>query len=296
MKTENNYLAELEQFKAKFRALPEFKTRSRAKLETGISYLTGVNHSAKSAHGEQFNIFTAILYLAPGTLSGFNMCPFASAECLEACLNRSGRAKLEALAGLNTIERARVLRTWLYLFNRPYFMGWLAAEIQAYRAKYDRPGNIFAVRLNGTSDIYWERVKNQELTVFEQFPGITFYDYTKVTSRMHSTKSIKNYSLTFSYTGHNKAEALEVLENQGNVAMVFNVLRNRELPTTWNGYKVVDGDVTDYRPADCKGCVVGLRFKVTADQDVNEMAKNSPFVVDPESSECQLDTTPALPF
>ena len=35
-----------------------------------------------------------------------------------------------------------------------------------------------AVRLNGTSDISWERFK-----IFEMFPGVQFYDYTKIYKR-----------------------------------------------------------------------------------------------------------------
>ena len=290
MKKTNIYLSEIETFKAKFSNLPEFQNRSRAKKETGISYLGDVNHSAKSEHGTKYNIFTYIVYLAPADLSGcLNTCPGASPECREACLNRAGRAKIEAFAGLNTIERARILRTWLYVFNRAYFMAWIAAELAANKAKYSQPGQIFAARLNGTSDIKWENVEYQQFSnIFAAFPDVRFYDYTKIPGR--KIENIVNYSLTFSYTGRNTLNSLQVLENQGNVAIVFNVKPGQPLPAYWRGYKVLDGDVTDYRPADCKGCVVGLRFKLTDSQEVNRSAIDSPFIVDPQSLDCQYVT------
>ena len=42
-----------------------YVNRSRAKKQTGISYLGGVNHSAKSHHGEKYGIDTYIVYMAP---------------------------------------------------------------------------------------------------------------------------------------------------------------------------------------------------------------------------------------
>ena len=83
---------------------------------------------------------------------------------------------------------------------------------------------------------------------------------------------------------------MQVLENQGNTAVVFLTRAGRELPSYWRGYQVLDGDVTDYRPGDCKGCVVGLRYKIAgtlSESDTYKLLKNNPFVVDPESLECQ---------
>ena len=174
-------------------------------------------------------------------------------------------------------------------------MDWLTDEIRNKQYQYQGPGNIFAARLNGTSDIKWESVECQGFSnIFEVFPDVTFYDYTKIPGR--KIDHIKNYSLTFSFTGRNILDALQVLENQGNVAIVFNTLKNSELPISWKGYTVIDGDVTDYRPGDCKGCVVGLRFKHTDNETVNKAAIISPFIVDPKSPDCQHVNGPALPF
>ncbi|MFW6272921.1 MAG: hypothetical protein ACOC2U_03985, partial [bacterium] len=52
------------------------------------------------------------------------------------------------------------------------------------------------------------------------------------------------------------------------------------LPEQFNGFKVVNGDETDYRPKDGKGVIVGLRFKEIADKEASKMVKESCFVVD----------------
>jgi hypothetical protein len=54
-----------------------------------------------------------------------------------------------------------------------------------------------------------------------------------------------------------------VLEMGGNVAVVF---RN-QLPKTWKGFEVVNGDETDLRFLDKKGVVVGLIEKGFAKKD-----------------------------
>ena len=59
----------------------------------------------KMAKGEAFGYKTAILHLAPFTLSGKNVCPKASKECAAACLNTSGRGQM------NSVQAARVNKT-----------------------------------------------------------------------------------------------------------------------------------------------------------------------------------------
>ena len=50
----------------------------------------------------------------------------------------------------------------------------------------------------------------------------------------------------------------------GNVAAVFN-----NLPQTWNGFKVIDGDENDLRYLDYKNVVVGLVAKGKAKKDTS---------------------------
>jgi len=70
--------------------------------------------------------------------------------------------------------------------------------------------------------------------------------------------------LTFSRSETNDKLCEMVLEMGGNVAVVF---RN-ELPATWNGYEVVNGDENDLRFLDKKGVVVGLIEKGMAKKDL----------------------------
>jgi hypothetical protein len=57
------------------------------------------------------------------------------------------------------------------------------------------------------------------------------------------------------------------------------VRKGRALPTSWNGYKVVDGDISDYRPDDEKGVIVGLRFKLVKEKEINASLSTNKFVV-----------------
>ena len=66
-----------------------------------------------------------------------------------------------------------------------------------------------------------------------------------------------NYHLTYSLNEDNYDKAMEVLKQGGNVAVVF---RN-ELPQTFKGYRVINGDEHDLRLLDPKNVVVGLKGK-----------------------------------
>ena len=78
-----------------------------------------------------------------------------------------------------------------------------------------------------------------------------------------------NYHLTFSCSEHNEEKCKIVLAMGGNVAVVF---RN-QLPETWNGYKVVNGDKSDLRFLDNQGVVVGLIEKGLAKKDLTGFVK-----------------------
>ena len=54
--------------------------------------LLSVGTNAKTSKGDDENTLTAILYLAPNTISGYNVCPNASPGCIASCLFTAGRA------------------------------------------------------------------------------------------------------------------------------------------------------------------------------------------------------------
>ena len=271
----------------------EFKNRSQAKKLTGLSYLGGCGVSSKIIKNTKvLKIDTYVLYLAPHSMSGYNTCPMATKECIKGCLNTSGRAGMEINSTKveNSIVNARIAKTKLFYEQRTFFFDWLIAEIQAAKNLSESKDHGFAVRLNGTSDINWMAYKIGGKTIFEIFPDVQFYDYTKVPNRFNNVPA--NYHLTLSYTGYNWNDCKTVLDKGGNIAVVFNLQKwynSRPenivpFPDTFNGYEVIDGDVTDYRPNDDKGVIVGLRFKSIADKINEANVRKSKFVVQVKSN------------
>lgn len=256
----------------------EFESESIARKEIGLSYIGNINSSSKMIKNKKVSgQYTYIIYLAPASLSGFNVCKHSTPECRLGCLNTSGRAAMDILSGGNKVMGARVKKTKLFHENQPYFMQWIIAEIKRFAKKAERDNYGFSIRLNGTSDIDWENVKVDGQNLFEMFPDVQFYDYTKNVKRM--SLNIPNYQLTFSYTGRNTNKSIDLLSKGNNVAVVFNIKANKELPQTYKGFKVVDGDLTDFRPNDANGVIIGLRFKRIADKEATKKLYNSPFIV-----------------
>jgi hypothetical protein len=111
-----------------------------------------------------------------------------------------------------------------------------------------------AIRLNVFSDWQWER---QFPWLFETFPEVQFYDYTKHYRRMFRPRPA-NYHLTFSLHEANRHLAPSVLEAGMNVAVVTPDPRGSLF-----GRPVIDGDTHDLRFLDPAPVVVGLRPKGT---------------------------------
>lgn len=235
--------------------------------------LFNVNNS-KTIKGEKEGYKTFILYLAPNTLNdkGINLCPMATKGCISSCLNTAGFGGI-----FPKIQTARIRRSNLFIENREYFLNRLVLEIKSGILLADFENMIPVIRLNGTSDIQWENIKVKDnKNIFELFPDVTFYDYTKIQNRFDK-KLPSNYNLTFSYSsesdyykGRIDIITRKLLKAGNNVAVVF----RKRLPDTFLGYKVVNGDKDDLRFTDDKGVVVGLKAKGKAISD------KSGFVID----------------
>ncbi|MHC4301616.1 MAG: GP88 family protein [Planctomycetota bacterium] len=249
----------------------------------------------KTEKGNGLGYLTAILHLAPATMSGHNVCPWSSAGCRAACLNTAGRGGIQksgvdpivcqdvSLAPNNLIQLARIRRTNLFYSCRQTFLAKLHKEIRQHVKRAEKHNLAPAVRLNGTSDLPWEKI---DPTLFSEFPTVQFYDYTKGFSRMveYCAGDLPtNYSLTFSKSETNEPECRVVLKHGGNVAVVFNTKKSADLPEGYLGSRVVDGDVSDLRFLDGDGVVVGLRAKGRAKSD------ESGFVVDSADGESDVD-------
>jgi hypothetical protein len=235
----------------------QFTTVGNAKKVTGLSYLGSVASSSKIAKGLQYNEMTYILYLAPANQSGYEVCPMRTKECTEACLTESGHNRIDVKK--NAINKARIKKTKLFFEERAFFMAWLVTEIEKAKADAESKGMRFSVRLNGTSDIEPTLFKHNGRVIFDLFDDVTFYDYTKVAKRFRLLDKYTNYDLTYSFSGYNMFQCLQLLDsNKGRVAMVF---EGKVLPIQFMGRKVIDGDAYDMRYLDEQGVIVGLKFK-----------------------------------
>jgi hypothetical protein len=229
--------------------------------------LLSVSADAKTIKGESVGYLTGILYLAPYTSGGIgNLCAFASPGCIASCLFTAGRGTFP------NVRAGRIRRTEWFHGDRAGFMAQLVRDIAALVRKAERLGLTPAVRLNGTSDVTWENVRIDGRSVFEMFPNVRFYDYTKNPRRMRAYLAGRlpsNYSLTFSRSECNDADAVAILANGGNVAVVFSTARGKALPLVYASHPIIDGDVSDTRFLDARGVVVGLRAKGEARKDTS---------------------------
>lgn len=206
--------------------------------------LLSVAADAKTVKGAAAGVLTGILYLAPGTLAGVgNLCPHASAGCAAACLFTAGRAGI-----FDMINEARVMRTRFLHADRASFLDVLRGEIEALTRKAAREGMRPAVRLNGTSDLPWETLAPE---IFEAFPGVQFYDYTKNPRRALAFargELPSNYHLTFSLSETNAAQAATVAAAGVNVAAVVDGHRKGEpLTVAGQSFNTFDADRHDVR-------------------------------------------------
>jgi len=224
--------------------------------------LTRIDGNYKTAKGLKRGYATAILHLSPSTRSGLQTCPKATKGCAAACLNTAGHGGMfKRGEDDNAVQKARRRKTHWFFTRRVEFMARLDREIQNHVALCESKGLVPAVRLNGTSDIRWETVKDKAgLTVFDRHPEVIFYDYTKIPDR--DVSDIPNYSLTFSLAESNDSDARKALRRGINVAAVFH-----SRPKTFLSHTVIDGDESDLRFLDAKGVIVGLTAKGLAKQD-----------------------------
>jgi hypothetical protein len=212
--------------------------------------------NAKTAKNE---IETFILYLAPSDIIGtHNLCPFASEGCRKACLYSAGRG------AFSNVQQSRINKTKFWAYDREQFYIQLANEILAIHSK---TVNEVAIRLNGTSDVDHLGLLFRYTGInflSAEYSNILFYDYTKSIKQIEKYKGT-NYKLTFSLSETNQTEAIKVLLDGGNIAAVF----SGELPQSYKGFKVIDGDKSDLRYFDPSNVIVGLKAKGQAKKDTS---------------------------
>ncbi len=220
-----------------------------------------------TAHG----YLSFILHLAPADLSGKEVCPKRTKGCTDACLNTAGRGGMFRKGeNTNVIQKARIRKTQYFFENRDAFMADLVSDIMKAVNFARRKGLVPVFRLNGTSDLSWEKypVPNHGKNIFDAFSTLQFYDYTKVLGR--KTKDIPNYHLTFSAAEDNQEDVVNAMIQGMNVAMVFD-----KLPETYMGKPVFNADETDLRFLDPKDVILGLKAKGRAKKDTSGFVRRT---------------------
>ena len=219
--------------------------------------------NTKTIKGEKLGVLTGILYLSPADSISpkLNICPYADiAGCKAGCLNTAGRG------AFSNVQRARIRKTLMFLQHRVKFDALLVQDIRRLRSRAERQNMKLAIRLNGTSDIQWEKHEmGNNGTIIEMFPHVQFYDYTKIPGRTVPA----NYHLTFSYSGVAGFERVVAKQMRHNPDTNLAVVFSSDLPDNWLGRTVVNGDASDVRYQDPAGVIVGLTAKGKAKNDTS---------------------------
>jgi hypothetical protein len=226
---------------------------------------------AKTVKGNGDKYETAIMYMQPWKSSGINVCANAEiAGCIDGCLFTAGRG------AMNTVQAARAKKTAWFAADRDGFMAQLVVDVTKFIKYCDKQGVMPVIRLNGTSDIRWERIAVDDYAnIFDMFPKVQWYDYTKIANR--KIENVSNYHLTFSYSEANPLykKQIEIAKAKGmNMAVVFRSVD--AIPHHFMDRPVISGDADDLRFLDPDGVVVSLYAKGRAKKDT------SGFVIDTE--------------
>lgn len=244
----------------------EFNNIMRKSVSLKLLSAPESNH--KMVKNIKLDVLTFSLNFAHSDLSGYNVCAFAMplinppknpsaklSNCSALCVG--GR---NAWVRYEPVRKSRIRKTRMFFENRSLFMRWLISDIEKAIDFAIEQGKIISFRLNAYSDIKWENIPviHNEIrynNVFDIFPDIVFYDYSKNPKREQPNE----YTQTYSYYGNEK-DYKTAIKRGMNVAVVFEKLPEN---MQFRGLKVVDGDQTDLRTAenDGTGVIVGLKFK-----------------------------------
>jgi hypothetical protein len=226
--------------------------------------LLSISADSKTIKGEKIGYLTGILYLAPANTTKYNTCSMAhKAQCAVACLYSAGRG------AFNNVQQSRIDKTLFFYESRIEFMDQLVKNVKSLIKKAHSKKLDPLVRLNGTSDIRWETIPVivdgiEYANIFEAFPNVQFYDYTKDANRKDLPV---NYDLTFSYSGVESFKPYVFKAQSKGMRMAVVFRKESSIPTMFKGIKVVSGDSSDVRHLDDQGVIVGLYAKGAAKRD-----------------------------
>ena len=219
-----------------------------------------------------------------------NLCPSSSKGCRTTCIFYSGRAQI-----FPHINRKRDERTRLFVRDLDYSLREIIRDLNILEEEARKKKLLPICRFGGTSDIglqylyFWPDLqeRNGRITlpewkvkypsiakrkgvrnIFQMFPNIQFYEYTKRVDLVDNIHNPPNLHYTFSRSESNEYWCKKFLEEQRcNVAVVF----RKSIPKTFWGFPTVNGDRNDLRFLDpnpkVRPVIVGLKAKGSAKTD-----------------------------
>ena len=228
--------------------------------------------STKVALSRKVGVLSKVVYLAPAWESGMVMCPHFGV-CGKSCIGHSsGRMVMQQQ------RRNRLIKTLLWKLYPDFFLQKVKAEAFNLQVQAAGQGLIPAIRMNGSSDIRWERYG-----LMEDLPSISWYDYSKIPLKNRGDKGIlpANYHLTFSMDENRESWecAYRYLEKGQNVAIVIGASWHKTSPEAKKAaeavvkrgfigdFPAVSGDDHDARFMDVSGHFIVLYAKGSAARD-----------------------------
>tara|TARA_R100000742_G_C4269834_1_gene88406 strand:- start:726 stop:1481 length:756 start_codon:yes stop_codon:yes gene_type:complete len=188
-----------------------------------------------------------------------------SAGCMDLCLKDSGFARI-----FDSVNVSRQNKTNFLLSDKIGFINQLNKELSNYNKRCIKNNKKGFVRLNTISDypFYKSNVMNEN-------SNLIFIDYTKIAKRLFE-KLPDNYYLIFSFSGRDQYanQVRLALKTKFPISVVF----YDELPKTFLGRDVVDGNKSDLNNVLEFNKIIGLTFKEINDENFNEFKDNG-FIV-----------------
>jgi len=190
-----------------------------------------------------------------------SVCPYSTPGCRCGCVTgESANAKLERS------DLTRLNRTLLSLLRPDLACALTWRGLHKLKAKH---GTKCRWRVNVSDDIRWELLAPGLFSV-----GVKGYTYTKFPPSKRAGRP--NLSVVYSASErYSDADIADIVAAGHRVAVVFDVPK-KQLPATWNGMTVVDGDKTDDLYTHPAGTIVGLAVKGTS-KDVKEQMREFGF-------------------
>ena len=214
-----------------------------------VEHLLSVDNP-KSKKAVSFGYLNGIHYMAPHGLSGRDLCGNASPGCVGLCLGAHSGAAVR----YSRVVESRIAKARAFVADREAYLEDLHLAIALLDRKARRAGLKPIVRLNGSTDLAFEGFRFDDgSTLFSRNPSVQFVDYTKSVRRAlkyAEGRMPANYHLTLSRSETNESQCMDAMAHGVNVAIVFG---SKELPQTYRGIRVLNGDESDLRHLDPQG-------------------------------------------